>query len=91
MVPCPAAIILLLLSWQMGVPGLGIACLFGFSVGLAGTIVGVGLLAVAGKTLILRRLDKSGDIFVARRLGAWLPILAGLVLVALGVLILVRA
>jgi ABC-type nickel/cobalt efflux system permease component RcnA len=88
MVPCPAAIILLLLSWQLAVPGLGFACLIAFSFGLAGTLVGVGLLAVSGKNLVVRLLDKKGDQHRSYAFKAWLPILGGVILMAMGVVIL---
>ena len=88
MVPCPAAIILLLLSWQLRVPGLGITCLLSFSLGLAGTLVGVGLLTILGKNLILRLLDRDGRRQASQALTAWLPILGGLLLLAMGLVVL---
>jgi len=88
MVPCPAAIVLLLLSWQLRVPGLGIACLLGFGVGLAVTLVGVGLLAVSGRNLLMQWLDRKISHGASRLVESWLPILGGVILIGMGTLLL---
>jgi len=48
MIPCPASVTVMLLAISIGQVGLGLFTVFGFSIGLALTLVGVGLLVVAG-------------------------------------------
>lgn len=56
MIPCPASITVMLLALSVGQAGIGLLTVFGFSLGLAITLVGVGLAVVAG----LSRLQGSG-------------------------------
>jgi ABC-type nickel/cobalt efflux system permease component RcnA len=56
MIPCPASVTVMLLALSIGQVGLGLFTVFGFSLGLAVTLVGVGLLVVAG----LNRLAGTG-------------------------------
>ncbi len=91
LVPCPAAIIMLLMAWQLGQPALGLACLASFSLGLAAALMGVGILAVAGTALIVRWLAHGGgEPHRQHAMSAMLPILGGLVLIACGVVMLSR-
>lgn len=83
LVPCPAAVPVLILSLQAGAAAIGIATVAAFSLGLAAVLVGVGLAAALG----LSRLDGAG------RLAPLLPVisiaviaLAGLYALAKGVL-----
>lgn len=48
MIPCPASVTVMLLALSVGQVGLGLFTVFGFSLGLAITLVGIGLLIVAG-------------------------------------------
>ena len=48
LIPCPAAITVLLLCLAMGQVALGVILVAGFSVGLAVTLVAVGMLAAVG-------------------------------------------
>lgn len=48
MIPCPASVTVMLLSVSVGQAGWGMLTVLGFSLGLAITLVGVGLLVVAG-------------------------------------------
>jgi ABC-type nickel/cobalt efflux system permease component RcnA len=83
LVPCPAAIVLLLLALQVEAPHLGLTCLVSFSVGLASVLMLAGLLAVAGLKTILRWAKKGGGESHSH-LGSVLPALTGVVLVVLG-------
>jgi nickel/cobalt exporter len=56
MIPCPASITVMLLALSIGKFGAGILAVAGFSIGLAITLVGIGLVVVAG----LSRLQGSG-------------------------------
>jgi len=53
LVPCPAAIGVMLLSLSLGESGKGLFMVLGFSIGLALTLVGVGLLVVTGLTKVV--------------------------------------
>jgi len=91
MVPCPAAIIMMLLAWQMKVPTLGLVCLISFSIGLAATLTLVGFLAVSGTKLIMKWLSqKDKDQPHPMHLAAVMPIIGGIVLIACGIIILSR-
>jgi ABC-type nickel/cobalt efflux system permease component RcnA len=48
MIPCPASVTVMLLALSVGQVGLGLFTVCGFSLGLALTLVGIGLLVVAG-------------------------------------------
>lgn len=52
MIPCPASITVMLLALSIGKFALGILAVAGFSIGLAVTLVGIGLLVVAGLSRI---------------------------------------
>ena len=54
MVPCPAALVLLLSSIAMGNVGLGLVLVLAFSLGLAGVLTGLGLSLVYAKRLFQR-------------------------------------
>jgi ABC-type nickel/cobalt efflux system permease component RcnA len=87
MVPCPAAIIMILLSWQLRVPELGLICLLSFSIGLASTLMTVGILAVSGARMIEKWLAARGST-KAVPLAAILPLIGGIVLLICGWLLL---
>ena len=52
MVPCPAALVLLLSCISLGRPGLGILLLITFSLGLALVLMAIGLAVLGAKTLV---------------------------------------
>ena len=54
LVPCPAALVLLLSSIAMGNVGLGLGLVLAFSLGLAGVLTGLGLSLVYAKQLFRR-------------------------------------
>ena len=62
-VPCPDGIVMILLAAYLGVIGFGIMLLVGFSLGLAATLVAIGILVVRGSKLITRRLKRPGRVF----------------------------
>ncbi len=56
MIPCPASITVMLLALSIGKFGAGLFAVAGFSIGLAVTLVGIGLIVVAG----LNKLQGTG-------------------------------
>lgn len=84
MIPCPASVTVMLLALSVGQVGLGLFTVFGFSLGLALTLVGIGLLIVAS-------LNRLGE---AHRFG-WLsrraPLISAAVVVLSGLFALVLA
>ena len=76
LVPCPAAVSVMLLSLSLSQSGKGLIMVLGFSIGLAITLVGVGLLIVTG----ISRLSSTGKL---SRLSMLAPsIAAGMVIVS---------
>jgi nickel/cobalt transporter (NicO) family protein len=84
LIPCPTALVVLLAAISLHRVGYGLVLIVAFSLGLAATITGLGLLAVAARS-VFRRVDLSGG---AIRL---LPAVSALVVLALGVAMTVRA
>jgi nickel/cobalt exporter len=84
LLPCPAAIAVLLVCLQLKAFTLGVAMVAAFSLGLAITLVAVGVAAAWGARKATASLPRA-DWFLAR-----LPILSGLVVVALGLVFTVR-
>jgi ABC-type nickel/cobalt efflux system permease component RcnA len=84
LLPCPSALVVLLSAIALHRIGLGLALIVAFSVGLAATITGIGLVAVLARRAFGRlRLDGA---FV----GA-LPALSALVILAVGIGITVKS
>lgn len=77
MIPCPASVTVMLLALSVGKFGLGVLTVSGFSLGLAITLVGIGLAVVAG----LNKIRGSGHV-------AWIsanaPILSAAVVILSG-------
>jgi nickel/cobalt exporter len=84
LIPCPSALVVLLAAVSQHEVGLGLLLIVAFSVGLAGTLTGLGLAVVHARRL-LPRLDLSG------RLAAALPAASAVVIVGLGCLLTARA
>ncbi len=80
-VPCPAAIVVLLAAIAVGRVALGLGLIVVFSLGLAAVLVALGVLAVRGRAL-LDRFDPHGTI--ARRA----PIASAILVTLLGVALL---
>lgn len=78
MIPCPASVTVMLLALSVRQTALGLFTVLGFSIGLAITLVGIGLTVVAGLT---RLTSNSRMGWIARRapvLSAAMVILSGL-------------
>ena len=80
LLPCSAAVAVLLLCLQIGQYGLGLAMVGAFSLGLAIALVGVGVIAAWGVKHASRRFNKFDQI--ARRL----PCLSSVIIFGIGVL-----
>ncbi len=80
-VPCPAALLVFLLALQTGRWGWGILVVGAFSLGLAGVLVGLGVLTVTSRKLLER---VSGAEKKLAPLLAWLPPLSALFVTAVG-------
>jgi nickel/cobalt transporter (NicO) family protein len=83
-IPCPTALVVLLAAISLHRVGYGLVLIVAFSLGLAATMTGLGLLAVAARSAF-GRVDLSGG---AVRL---LPAASAVVVLALGVAMTVRA
>ena len=84
LLPCPAALILLLTAISLGRVGFGMVLVTVFSLGLAGVLITVGLLFIKGGRLVARVPQVSG-------FSRWLPAASALVVFGIGVLITVQA
>jgi ABC-type nickel/cobalt efflux system permease component RcnA len=89
LVPCPSALVVLIAAISQHRLALGMALIFAFSLGLAATVSGVGLLTIYGGRL-LRRIEVERRLFGGRLTGA-LPALSAILIVAVGILITSRA
>ena len=87
-VPCPAALVVLLSAVAMGRIGLGLLLIVGFSVGLAAVLIAIGLLVVHARRLVARLGGTAADGALVRR---WLPLTSAAVITASGVVITVQA
>jgi nickel/cobalt transporter (NicO) family protein len=84
LIPCPSALVVLLGAIAQHEVALGLLLIVAFSVGLAGTLTGLGLLVVYARRILPRvRLDG--------RLGAALPAASALAIVIVGCLLTVKA
>jgi ABC-type nickel/cobalt efflux system permease component RcnA len=89
LVPCPSALVVLIAAISQHRVGLGMALIVAFSLGLAATVTGVGLVTIWGQRLI-GRLRPEQRLFGGRLSGA-LPALSASLIVLVGVLITYRA
>ena len=89
LVPCPSALVVLIAAISQHRVGLGMALIFAFSLGLAATVSGIGLLTLYGQRL-LGRLEAERRVFGGRLTGA-MPAISALLIVAVGILITSRA
>jgi ABC-type nickel/cobalt efflux system permease component RcnA len=87
-VPCPAALVVLLSAVAMGRIGLGLLLIVAFSVGLAAVLIAIGLVVVSARRLAARfgRAGAYGPL--VRR---WLPLTSAAVITVSGVVITVQA
>jgi nickel/cobalt transporter (NicO) family protein len=84
LLPCPSALVVLLGAISLHRVALGMVLVVAFSLGLALTITGIGLVAVLGRRLF-RRLSFEG------RLASLLPAASALVILVAGIAMTVRA
>ena len=84
LLPCPAALILLLAAVSLGRVGFGMVLVAVFSLGLAGVLITVGLLFVKGGRFLSMIPQISG-------FGRWIPALSSLAIFGLGVVITIQA
>lgn len=84
LLPCPAALILLLAAVSLGRVGFGMVLVTVFSLGLAGVLITVGLLFVKGGRLLASIPQVS--IF-----GRWIPVVSSMAVLCLGALITIQA
>jgi len=84
-VPCPAALVVLLSAVAMRRIGFGLLLIVAFSVGLAAVLVAVGLLMVHARRL-LARVREDGPL-----LGRWLPVTSAAAITVLGLVIAAQA
>jgi ABC-type nickel/cobalt efflux system permease component RcnA len=84
-VPCPAALVVLLSALSLRRVGFGLLLIVAFSLGLALVLVAIGMLVVYAGRLV-RRLDERGPL-VTR----WLPLMSSAVMTLLGLSIAIQA
>ncbi|MGH7342719.1 MAG: nickel/cobalt transporter, partial [Candidatus Rokuibacteriota bacterium] len=84
-VPCPAALVVLLSALSLRRVGFGLLLIVAFSVGLALVLIAIGLLMVYARRLVAR-FDESGPL-VTR----WLPLTSSAVMTLLGASIAAQA
>ena len=84
-VPCPAALVVLLSAVALRRIGLGLGLIVAFSAGLAAVLIGIGLLVVCARRFMARF---EGDGPLVTR---WLPLASAAVIALSGVVIAVQA
>jgi ABC-type nickel/cobalt efflux system permease component RcnA len=87
-VPCPAALVVLLSAVAMGRIGFGLLLIVAFSVGLAAVLIAIGLLVVYVRRLTARFNRAGVEGTLVRR---WLPLASAAVITVSGVVITVQA
>ena len=80
-VPCPAALVVLLSAVAMGRVGFGLLLIVAFSVGLAAVLIAIGLLVVYARRLAARVNRAGVEGPLVRR---WLPVTSAAVITAVG-------
>jgi ABC-type nickel/cobalt efflux system permease component RcnA len=83
-VPCPTALVVLLAAISLHRVGFGLVLILAFSLGLAGAMTGIGVIAVSARR-VFRRVDFDGGLI---RL---LPAISALVVLGLGLAMTLRA
>jgi ABC-type nickel/cobalt efflux system permease component RcnA len=84
LLPCPSALVVLLAAISLHRVGYGLVLILAFSLGLAATITGIGLLAVGAKRAFARASFQGPLVRL-------LPALSALVILAFGIAMTVRA
>lgn len=89
LVPCPSALVVLVAAISQHRVGLGMLLILAFSLGLAATLIVLGLAVIYGGRVV-KRFRPERALFGRRIIGA-LPAISAAVIVAAGVLITLRA
>lgn len=76
-IPCPAALVVLLSATALGRVGFGLLLIVAFSAGLAIVLMGIGLLTVSARRL-MSRVGETGPLL------RWLPVLSSAAMILLG-------
>jgi len=84
-VPCPAALVVLLSAVALGRIGFGLFLIVAFSVGLAAVLIAVGILMVYARRF-MSRFQSEGPLITR-----WLPLTSAVVITLFGVAIAVQA
>ena len=84
-VPCPAALVVLLSALALRRTGFGLVLIVAFSIGLASVLIAIGLLMVSARRFVTR---VQGERPLVTR---WLPLASAAVMTILGVIIVVQA
>jgi ABC-type nickel/cobalt efflux system permease component RcnA len=79
--PCESALVLLLSAISIGRVGLGLLLLLSFSLGLAGVLMGIGLIVLYAKRLLPQQVRTGGGPFMR-----WAPVASAVVVLVLGVI-----
>jgi nickel/cobalt exporter len=85
MVPCPAALVVLLSALSLNRVGFGLLLIVAFSIGLAAVLIAIGILMVYAQRLMAR--FQGDGVLVSR----WLPLTSAAVMTVFGVAIAVQA
>jgi nickel/cobalt exporter len=81
LVPCESALVLLLSAISLGRVGLGLLLLLAFSLGLAGVLMGIGVIVLYAKRLLPERSRIGRGPFMR-----WAPVASAVVVLVIGVL-----
>jgi ABC-type nickel/cobalt efflux system permease component RcnA len=84
-IPCPAALVVLLSALSLNRIGFGLLLIVAFSIGLAAVLIAIGILMVYAQRLMARF---QGDGVLVKR---WLPLTSAAVITVFGVIIAVQA
>jgi ABC-type nickel/cobalt efflux system permease component RcnA len=84
LIPCPSALVVLLAAISQHEVALGLVLITAFSLGLAATLTGLGLIVVSARRLIPPRL-------AAGRVAAVLPAASALLIVGVGCVLTAKA
>lgn len=82
MVPCPAALVLLLSCISIGYTGLGLLLLLSFSLGLAIVLIAIGLFVLFAKRMVPEKHRNSESAFMK-----WMPVLSAAFVLLVGIYI----
>jgi ABC-type nickel/cobalt efflux system permease component RcnA len=88
LIPCPSALVVLLGAVALGRVGFGLALVVAFSIGLAATLTGLGIVFLFAGRFLERRLTPGGRLTFALR---YAPVAGSAVLTLAGIAIIIRA